>query len=162
MLKRISVESVLVMFLFIVFASSIGMLIVEGQASYNKIISEKESNENRRIAFSYISKKIKQNDFAGNIQIVKQPYNNGNAIKIELQGIEEGYVTYIFCVDNELYELYISEEDPFDKELGEIIIKLEQSLNFVKDSDFDLIHIKNEDEIVTSISLQKEVDDEKF
>lgn len=156
MLKRISVESILVMFLFIMFSASIGILIVEGQESYEAIIKSKNENEDRRIAYSYISKKLKQNNIAGNIEVVTNPYNDYNAIKFKLIGEEEGYYTYIFYADNALIELLTFEGESIDKELGEKIINLSTPIQFEFDSDYNLINIYNGDETISVGILDRE------
>lgn len=157
MLKRISVESILVMFLFIMFSASIGILIVEGQASYEAIINSKNENEDMRIAFSYISKKIKQNDIAGHIEVVENPYNDYKGLRIKLSGAEEGYYTYIFSDEDGLVELLLSEEEAIDKTLGEVIINLKNPLEFEFDPNYNLINVYNGDEIVSIGILDKEV-----
>jgi len=161
MLKRISVESILVMFLFIMFSASIGILIVEGQESYEAIITSKNENEDRRIAFSYISKKIKQNDIVGHVEVVDNPYNDYKGLKLKLSGVEEGYYIYIFYEDGGLIELLASEDEVIDKSLGELIIDLPNPLEFEFDPKYSLINIYNEDEFVSIGILDKEVTHEE-
>lgn len=157
MLKRISVESILVMFLFIMFSASIGILIVEGQESYEAIIKSKNENEDMRIAFSYISKKIKQNDIVGHIEVVDNPYNDYKGLKLKLSGEEEGYYTYIFYDEEGLVELLATEGETIDKELGEVIIDLPNPLFFEFDPQFNLVNIYNGDEFISIGILDKEV-----
>ena len=161
MLKRISVESILVMFLFVMFSASIGILIVEGQESYEAIIQSKNENEDKRIAFSYISKKIKQNDIAGQIEVVSNPYNDYNALKLKLSGAEEGYSTYIFYDDGGLIELLVSENEAIDKELGEVIIDLLSPLEFEFDPNYNLVNVYNDDEFISIGILDMEVVNEE-
>ncbi len=156
-MKRVSVESVLVMFLFILFTASIGMLIVEGQGSYSRIIKEKEETENIRIGISYISKRMKQNDFAGNIQVVSQDYNDGNAISIDLMAEDEGYVTYILCQEDGLYEIYQDLGAPIDIEYGEKIVDLPALWSFEYDQDHSLINILEGDKLLGAVYIRKGV-----
>jgi len=157
-MKRISVESIIVMLLFVMFAASIGVLIIEGEQSYQSIISTKEKSENQRIGISYISKKIKQNDFVGNIKVVNQPYNDYKAIEILLQGDEEGYVTYIFQDQGILYELYESLDDPFDKDLAEEICSVDEQLSFLVDDQYPIIYLNIDGQRLACVSMHKGVD----
>lgn len=156
-MKRVSVESILVMFLFILFTSSIGMLIVEGQGSYSRIIEEKEETENTRIGISYITKRLKQNDFAGNIQVVDQDYNDGMAIAIELKAEEEGYVTYILCQDDGLYEIYQDLGAPIDIDYGEKIVSLSSMWSFEYDEAHSLINVFDGTDLLGAVHIRKEV-----
>ncbi len=156
-MKRVSVESILVMFLFILFTSSIGMLIVEGQGSYSRIIEEKEETENTRIGISYITKRLKQNDFAGNIQVVDQDYNDGMAIAIELKAEEEGYVTFILCQDDGLYEIYQDLGAPIDIEYGEKIVNLSSMWSFEYDETHSLINVFDGQDLLGAVHIRKEV-----
>jgi len=144
MLKRVSVESVLVMFLFILFTASIGVLIVEGQGAYEHIIESKNQNENLRIAHSYIQKRIKQNNHMEHIFVIENPYNDHNVLKIDLSGDEEGYFTYIFYDEGKLYEMLAYKDEEPKKELSEVIVELKSAIHFDVDSKRNFVIIKTE------------------
>ena len=57
-----SIESFLVMILMVVFAVSTMFIIVEGKSAFERVTENKIEDENARIAFSYINKRIKQDD----------------------------------------------------------------------------------------------------
>jgi putative component of toxin-antitoxin plasmid stabilization module len=101
-----SIESFLVMILMIVFAVSIMFIIVEGKSAFERVTENKIEDENARIAFSYINKRIKQNDVSGAIKIVNDGVEGYEALSIN-HG--DGLYTYIFYKDGILYECYTDE-----------------------------------------------------
>lgn len=153
MLKRVSVESILVMFLFILFTASIGLLIVEGQEAFGNIVDNKNNNEDIRIGVSYVNMKVKQNNISGNIQLIESPYSELNALEIRHYGEEEGYVTYIVYDEGALYECYQDRGDPINKELGEVIVKLKAEMNFELDQSNSLLNIIYDKDIILSIEV---------
>jgi len=160
-MKRISVESILVMFLFIIFTSAIGLLIVEGQESYQNIIDEKAETENQRIGISYVTKKVKQNDFAGNITVNGHKYNDLMAIEVEMMAEEEGYITYIVCYEDGIYEVYQDFGQEMDIEYGELVVKLQNLWSFEFDEVHQLIHIKDQGDIIASVHVMEGVMDDE-
>lgn len=160
MLKRLSVESILVMLLFILFTASIGILIVQGRDSYEAIIESKNADENLRIAYSYIGKRIKQNDIAGNIEVKTNPYNEFGSVHILLSGLDEGYEIVIFCDDNKLIEVYQEVGDTMDISLGEVITEIAKPIGIDYDMSYNLIRLKVEgEEDVTFKILDGKVND---
>jgi hypothetical protein len=161
-LKRISVESILVMFLFILFTGCIGVLIVQGRDSYETIISHKTDDENMRIAYSYISKRIKQNNIVNCINVIENPYNEYKALDIKLSGQDEGYSIIIFSMNDELVELYQLSGDPINVEQGEKLIEIPEPISFSLDEKGSIINIISEGQETASIKiLERMLDYEK-
>ncbi|MBC7959189.1 MAG: DUF4860 domain-containing protein [Vallitaleaceae bacterium] len=104
--RNISLESILVMILLIIFAISACTMIIQGSQSYDSILEDKENAENARIALSYINMRVKQNDVGGKISLEKSAVEGRDALMIKHSGEEEGYLTYIFWSDNKLWECY--------------------------------------------------------
>ena len=98
--KVFAIESISVMLVLILFAFVVFMLISSGSRAYGHILSDKETTESARVAYSYINMKVKQHDMEGGIDVVDTLY--GSALKID---IEDGsYCTYIFFAEDGLYE----------------------------------------------------------
>lgn len=107
--KAISVEMVMVMFVLVVFALVVFSLISAGSNAYSGIIGDKENAQSARVAYSYISMKIKQNDTTGCVSVEETEF--GNTLVICSESRE--YVTYLFCNDGALYEcVTIPDEAP--------------------------------------------------
>lgn len=141
MIKKFSVESILVMLLFIIFTASIGILIVQGRTSYESIIESKNANEELRIAFAYIDKKIKQNDRIDGITMTDNPFNEYGAIKITHFGLEEGYYTTLFFYNDGLYEEMTTADEAIQIELSEKIISLNKPITISYDKTYQLVHL---------------------
>jgi hypothetical protein len=100
-----SIESFLVMVLMIVFTISTALIIVEGKQAFERVIENKEEDEEARIALSYVNKRIKQNDFLGNIEVIENGVEGRQALRIA-HDYEDGLYTYIFYDAGMLYECY--------------------------------------------------------
>lgn len=102
--RHISVESIMVTLLLIILAASVSILIYEGSITYQSILSDKDNQENARVALSFVNMKIKQNDVAGHITLI--PYQDNYAIMITHTGEEAGLYTYIYEDEGILWECY--------------------------------------------------------
>ncbi|MBN2222725.1 MAG: DUF4860 domain-containing protein [Vallitaleaceae bacterium] len=151
-MKRISIESVLVMILFVVFTASIGILIVEGQKSYETIIATRNMNENERIALSYIHMKIRQNNGKESVSLMYDEKSKKEILRISHHGEEEGFVTYIIHYEGELYECYQYADEEPDVSLGEKIAQVDEMF-FSYDEEYSLLNIGFLDGNALSIHL---------
>lgn len=104
-----SIESFLVMLLMIIFTVSISFIIIEGKGAFERVTENKIEDENARIAFSYINKRIKQNDEINRVEVIENGVEGNTALKIS-HSYEEGLYTYIFYYDGILYECYTDME----------------------------------------------------
>lgn len=138
--RNISLESILVMILLVIFAISSSIMIVQGSQSYNHIIKDKESAENARIALSYINMRVKQNDVAGKIRVETNQVEGQEALIIEHSGEEEGYQTAIFWMDGSLWECYTDQATKPTKALSSEIVQLD-ALNFYFDETKNVINV---------------------
>lgn len=120
---NISVESIMVILLMIIFAASICVLIFEGSRTYQKIIDNKAREENIRIALSYVNMRIKQNDIEGNITIANNDTLGDNVLILKHHGEEEGLQSYIYFKDGYLWECYT--DGPLDHNLSTEIIEVD-------------------------------------
>ncbi len=141
---NISVESIMVILLMIVFAVSISVLIYQGSQTYTTILSDKERAENSRIALSYINMKIKQNDTEGAIYVDHFPSILDDVLVISHHGLEKGLMTYIFFHEGALWECYT--DGDLDLTISSKIIDVDGQLIFSKDN--------NKGQIITTLSRQ--------
>lgn len=151
-MKRISIESILVMMLFIIFTASIGILIIEGQKSYENLIASRSANENERIALSYIHMKLRQNNGRDTVSLLYDETLQKDVIRIVHQGEEEGFVTYIVYDEGSLYECYQDENEKPEISLGEKITEVREMF-FTFDKKFSLLNVGFSDGNALSIHL---------
>ena len=101
-----SIESFLVMILMAIFAVSISIVIIQGKLTFERVTENKIEDENVRIAFSYVNKRIKQNDEENGVEVIENAVEGLQALKITHSQYEEGMVTYIFYSGGYMYECY--------------------------------------------------------
>lgn len=123
--RNVSLESILVMILLIIFAVSSCIMIVQGSQSYAAIIEDKENAENARIALSYINMRIKQNDNLGKINFESKQVEGQDALVITHAGEEDGYLTYIFWENGSLWECYTDQATKPSLALSSKIVPLD-------------------------------------
>jgi len=119
---NVSIESLMVILLMIFFASAICVLIIEGSRTYEAILSTKEIEENQRIAFSYVSMRIKQNDQIHSIHLEEEGFNHETILVIDHHHLEEGLHSYIYFDQGYLLECYT--DGPLDPSLSTPIIPI--------------------------------------
>ncbi|MDF1617788.1 DUF4860 domain-containing protein [Petrocella sp. FN5] len=129
---NISVESIMVILLMIIFAVSISVLVYQGSQVYETILRDKEMAENNRIALSYINMKIKQNDTKDAIYLDTYPSVNEDVLVILHHGLEKGLITYVFFHEGALWECYT--DGDLDLAISSKIIPLEGHLLFSSDA----------------------------
>ncbi|MCK8061380.1 MULTISPECIES: DUF4860 domain-containing protein [unclassified Fusibacter] len=121
--KNVSIESFLVIILMMIFATAVCILIVQGSATFERALEKKTSEENLRIAMSYINMSIKQNDSLDSITLTQNAFKDSDALKLSHGQEEQGLVTYIFYYDGYLYECYTDTKPSL--ELSTPIVKLD-------------------------------------
>lgn len=104
--KVIAIESMIVMFVLILFAFVVFLVIDSGTNAYQKITQDKLSTQSARVAYSYINMKIKQNDSSDNINVVQTEF--GDSLKIDTEDGEFSW--FIFYFDGALYECLSKKE----------------------------------------------------
>ena len=115
-----------VMTLFLMLSVMSVSVILAGSGVYQKISDDMEKNYGRRVTFSYLTTKIRQNDSRGNIYVEEKNGTEMLAIK-ETDGTDE-YVTYIYYYDGYIKEIYLELDGggrtiDFDLSDGEDIIE---------------------------------------
>lgn len=145
--KVIAIESMIVMFVLILFAFVVFLVIDSGTNAYYKITNDKLSTESARVAYSYINMKIKQNDSSGSIKVVQTEF--GDTLKIDIEDSE--FSSFIFYSDGFLYECLTKRDGEPSIGASNMITKL-GGLKIYKDGSYIRIECvtKNgdEDEII--------------
>lgn len=119
---HLSVESIMVILLMILFAVSISVLIYQGSLTYRHIIDNKNEEENVRIALSYVNMRIKQNDIADKIVVDENGFEMEDVLIITHTGDEVGLFSYIYYYEGYLWECYT--DGPLDHALSSEVIPL--------------------------------------
>lgn len=96
--KALGIETIVVMLLLILFAFVVFLVIDAGANAFANITRDKQITTGARVAYSYISMKVKQNDATGAISVLQTKY--GDTLRID----SGGFSTFIFYSDGSLYE----------------------------------------------------------
>ena len=93
-----AIESIVVMLVLVLFAFVVFLVIDAGTGAYDNILGDKDSAHSARVAYAYISNKIKEHDKSDCIDVTQTTF--GDTLKID-----DGQLsTYIFYTDGTLYE----------------------------------------------------------
>jgi len=116
-----------VLTLFLLLSALSISVILAGSSVYEKISDNMEGNYDRRVTFSYLTTKIRQNDSYGNIYVEEKDGEKMIAIKETFLGEET--VTYIYYHDGYLRELRLDVVNgktvDFELDWGDRIIQTE-------------------------------------
>ena len=130
-----------VLTLFLLLSALSISVIIAGSTVYEKISENMDNNYDRRVTFSYLTTKIRQNDSMGSIYIEEKDGVDMIAIKEADQISGDEYVTYIYYYDGYIRELYFElgsdgKTVDFDFDWGNEIIKAERfEFNFNDEND---------------------------
>jgi hypothetical protein len=109
------IELTMVMVVMILFGATIYTLILAGSSAQRKIIEEKNAQSEARVASSYVSVRLRQNDRKGAVVIVPTK-EYGNAILIKGGGGLETLDRWILWSDGELREFIVDEgQEPLNE-----------------------------------------------
>lgn len=156
--KAISIESLFVMVLFMMFTVSMVLMIVSGKTSYGRILDEKEQAEEMRISSSYLRMKLKQNNVRNAVSVRHHPELNIDLLEIRHNGEESGYKTIIYYYEGKVCEAYLGAEDKFDTGLGEAIIALDMDkVRFIATAKgVEISYVSGEKEVKQFVAMQME------
>lgn len=130
--KQLSIESLLVMLLFLVFTIAMGLLIFSGHKSYGGIIEAKQENRQLRTVTAYLRTKVKQNDAHQALAVEFNDVYQVDCLVVYHRGEENGYKTVIFCHEGNLYEAYLEEKESVNVELSEKMLETDfKTINFI-------------------------------
>ena len=99
------IDVVFVLVLFAVFTASALVLVILGANVYRQTVKNMSACYNSRIATSYITQKIRQNDSYDTVQVGK--LLSQDALIFTNTVGNDSYSTYIYCHDGSLRELFM-------------------------------------------------------
>ncbi len=138
----LSLDAVVVLALFTVFAASVIFVLLTGAGVYKNTASAVSDSFGARTAEAYIISKIRHFDAIGadgHPLVAIQRYGETDVLALYEENGGMRDATYIYYADGYIYELYTGAEQPFDPALGERIISA-RSLEFKRDD--TLIEVK--------------------
>lgn len=132
-----SIDVVLSLVLFCLFAGSVLMVLMLGVQSYQGVVQSMEESYHERTCLQYIATKV--NHYSGENAVTVTDYGDGSALALgETIGGSE-YVTYIYTYEGNMMELFCASDVELDPSAGFKIMGVE-GLDFTAITD-DLIHI---------------------
>lgn len=116
-----AIEWFMVMGLLMLFSIAIFILAAASSNTYQQLIDEKETDTELRIATSYVLTKLKQNDEAETIQVVKRLDLGDSALMISETLLETAYETWIYWSNGALREATILKNGKLEDDLSFVI-----------------------------------------
>lgn len=119
------IEMAVAMLLLVMFGLGIFMLAASSSGAYEMLTSKKSVNEEIRIASSYITTKLRQNDREDSVQVIKKYSDLSDALVINETISGEVYKTWIYMSEGKLREVTIPESLSPDDDLSFIIAEID-------------------------------------
>ena len=138
--------------LFFLFACCMFFVLISGAKSYKNVTAIMEEQFSINTCISYVTAKVRHYDSEGAVIIGKIGDTDALLLKEMIDG--EEYLTYLYCYDGSLMELFCSADMEVFPIEGQKIMELD-SLELSTDD--DLIHFSceiNEKQASTSVLLQ--------
>lgn len=148
--NKSSIEGLLVLLLFGIFAVCIMMVLLTGAGAYKRLVQQGQSSYTNRTVPHYLATKVRQADESGAISIGKL----GGVETLEITetiGSAE-YVTRIYCYEGYIRELFSGKEGSFGPADGEPIMEAEKMILSLKDGQL-IIEVTQENGEVTCQKL---------
>lgn len=120
--RRHMVDVLFVLTLFCVFALCSILLIAVGAKVYQNTINSMETHFTSTTSLSYITEKIRQNDFSQGILVEEFGGNDALVLLSEYNG--EEYGTYIYSYAGQLKELFTKRSITLSPEAGQDILAI--------------------------------------
>lgn len=105
--NRHIVDLLLPIALFLVLAASLLFLVLLAANVYQKNVAWEERNYESRTCLSYVTEKIRQNDEKGGVEI--GTFDGVPSIILRQNFGGQAYVTYLYCYEGTLRELFVQE-----------------------------------------------------
>jgi len=119
------IDGLAALLLFGVFAVCVLAVLFTGASAYRRLTERDQTSYNRRTCAQYIAQHLRQGDILGAVRV--DDLDGTAALALEDEDGE--YVTWIYCYDGYLMELYAAREGGFLPESGEQIMPA-QSVGF--------------------------------
>ena len=118
--KRMEMTQVLALLTLTVFALCLLLVLLNGAGVYRNLVDRSEENYDRRTALHYLTTRVRQAD-AVQIGVLQ----DCEALILVEQVQEETFLTWIYCWDGWLWELYAIPGGSFSPEDGQRVLEAE-------------------------------------
>ena len=122
--RRHMVDVLFVLTLFCVFAVCSILLIAVGAKVYQNTLNNMETHFTSTTSLSYITEKIRQNDYAGQVSI--EEFGGNDALVLSSVYNDEEYCTYIYSYAGQLKELFTKKSITLSPEAGRNILEISE------------------------------------
>ncbi len=102
-----------------VFALFSTLLVLLSAQLYRSTVEETRLHNEQRVLGSYLLNIVRGNDASGAVRVER--IGETDALCFDLDADGEDYVTYVYCWDGALRELFAAADEPFAPEYGEEI-----------------------------------------
>lgn len=159
--QKHSISQVFVFLLLGVFAVFSTLMVLLGAQLYRGTVDQTEQHSEKRLLFSYINNAVRGNDAANLVSV-----DNRSGIDVLVFGFEadgELYETLVYCYEGSLRELFISAQQEFEPDYGEVICSAETFIPRLED---ELLSIRiagtsgQEEELHIALRCSQEESDE--
>jgi len=116
--KRMEMTQVLALLTLTVFALCLLLVLLSGAGVYRNLVDRSEENYDRRTALHYLTTRVRQADA---VQI--GALQDCEALILVEQVQEETFLTWIYCWDGWLWELYAVPGGSFSPEDGQRVLE---------------------------------------
>lgn len=133
MRRREYITDLMFVILLLLLFASFGLCVVMiGARVYKNTVNYMEENDSSRTAIAYLEEKIHQNNEVDKIEVTTIEKNQSLLIHSSVN--KEEYVTYIYCYDGWLWELYTKASNEIKLGMGQSLVKLDSlSIEELKD-----------------------------
>lgn len=114
-----SVSGAFVFLLLGVFALFSTLLVLLSAQLYRATVEETRMHNDRRVLGSYLMNIVRGNDAADAVRVER--IGETDALCFDFDADGERYVTYVYCWNGALRELFAPAEEPFEPDYGEEI-----------------------------------------
>lgn len=152
--RRHMVDVLFVLTLFCVFAVCSILLIAVGAKVYQNTLDNMETHFTSTTSLSYITEKIRQNDYSGKVAIEEFGGNDALVLLNEYNG--EEYCTYIYSYAGQLKELFTKKNITLSPEAGRNILEISEfTVTEVDDGLFEITLVDDEHRSETILIASK-------
>lgn len=141
---RAMIETLSAMLLLILLGAGCFSLSLSSFGAYQRLNDSKEKSTELRVASSFITTKIRQNDITGGIDVKPEPTSGNNALVIYENINGESYATWIYYSSGYLMEALVLEHE---------VPSIDVSQRIAKIDDFEIKFNGEEQTVLTSVGI---------
>lgn len=147
-LKRVNgramIETLSAMLLLILLGAGCFSLSLSSFGAYQRLNDAKEKSTELRVASSFVTTKIRQNDIIGGIEVKPEPITGNNALVVYEKIDGESYATWIYHSSGYLMEALVLEHEVPSMDVSQRIAKVD---------DFKIEYNGDAQIIITSVGI---------